>query len=194
MDHETRADWIRRLVVFVMIGGGIAAGIFLDLPGLGREPEPEKRESALKQVDPENFRETINEDNCLTALSMMLDGNPDAEKIAEILEQFEAERKYGDQVKYAELNISENPEMGKSQAVDLEKFAGQIDFYADGYKLGTLKGPTDAAQVEATIDRYLAGLVKRFGRGWLPEVEGMKSGSRKDQILNIQPADPVPPR
>lgn len=176
-----------------MISLGVLAGIFIDIPAIQALGLGEKnRDSELEQVDPDSFREAISVENRLTVIHMMMDGNPDSEKLQEILEQLQEERKYGEKVAYAELDVEKHEAMATAQGVDFEEFAGQIDFYAAGYKLGTLEGPADRPKVEETIERYLAGLVKRFGRGWLPDVEGMTRAGADDKILKVEPADPVP--
>ena len=195
MDDQGRANWIRRLVSLGMITLGVLAGIFVDIPaiqafGMGGKEE----DSELEKVDPDRFREAISAENRLTVIHMMMDGNPDSEKLQEILEQLQEEQTYGKKVAYAELDVEEYEAMATAQGVDFEEFAGQMNFYAVGYKLGTLKGPTTRPEVEETIERYLAGLVKRFGPGWLPDVDGLKRAGADDQILNVQPADPVPGR
>ena len=192
VDDEGRAKWIRRLVLLGMIAAGVIAGIFVDVPAIQAFGFGDKEESKLEQVDPDNFRETISAENRLTVINMMMDGQPDAEKLQEILEQLEEERKYGKKVAYAELDVEKHEELASAQGVNLEEFAGQLDFYAAGYKLGSLKGPADRPKVEETIERYLAGLVKRFGPGWLPEVEGMRRSGEDEPILHVQPADAVP--
>ena len=193
MDEQDGAKWIRRLVLLGMITLGVLAGIFIDIPAIQAfDFGGGKEESALEQVDPESFREAISAENRLTVIHMMMDGNPDSEKLQEILEQLQEERKYGKKVAYAELDVERHEDMATAQGVDFEEFAGQLDFYAAGYKLGTLKGPADRAKVEETIERYLAGLVKRFGPGWLPDVEGMTRAGANEGILKVQPADPVP--
>ncbi|MCH7227617.1 hypothetical protein [Haloferula sp. A504] len=176
-----------------MITLGVLAGIFVDIPAIQAFGFGDKKEeSQLEQVDPDSFREAISAEHRLTVIHMMMDGNPDSEKLQEILEQLQEEQTYGKKVAYAELDVEKHEDMAAAQGVDFEEFTGQMDFYAAGYKLGTLKGPADRPKVEATIERYLAGLVKRFGPGWLPDVDGLKRAGAGDRILNVQPADPVP--
>jgi hypothetical protein len=177
-------------MLLTIVGGAVLLGLYVDLPGLGKLAAAE--ESKLKQLDEDNFRQSISAPNRLTVLNLMVEGQPDAEKLRKILEQLQDERKYGNQVAFAELNLKREEALGNAQQVDLEKFAGQLDFYAGGYKLGSLKGPTDRPEVEETIERYLEGLVKRFGPGWLPDVEGMQRSDKDTPVIHVQPADPVP--
>jgi hypothetical protein len=174
------------------MGIGIGAGFLTEFPGLPPE-NSEQEENVLKQVEPDKLSKTVAVDHQLTVLNTMVDGEPDAEKLRKILAELEKEQKYGTRVKYAEINVSEHPEMAAEHGVDLENFAGQLDFYAAGHRLDPLRGTTDREKVDDTIQRYLNGLVKRFGAGWLPEVEGMRRAKQKEDVIPIEPADPVPP-
>lgn len=187
MDDEKRATWIRRLAALVLIGGAIAAGFFIDFTG-STKAEEEKDEDRVEQVDPENFRNLIAEENCLTVMNLRLDGNPESEQLSKIIKQLEDEETYGDQVVFTELDLKAQPDLAKAQQVDMENYLGRMDFYASGYRLGSLKGPADREKVEQTIQRYLDGLVKRFGPGWLPTVDGMTRGGKDSTILKIEPA------
>lgn len=152
----------------LIFGAAITLGYFVELPVWGFGGDTKEKTSQ----DEEAVREALAVENQLTVLNTMIDGNPDSEKLKELLAQLK-ENKYGDQVE----PVNYDPEVLKVLAgeheVDLEEFAGQLDFYSGGEKLGTLKGETDPIVVEQTIDRYLAGLIKRYGPGWIPKVEGM---------------------
>lgn len=176
-----------------MIIVGILAGTFIDFPAIQALVAGEKEESRLEQADADNFRDLISAKNRLTVINMMDDGNEGAENLRKIIEQLEAEQAYGARVAFAELDIREHKELATAQEVDFKDFSGQLDFYAAGYRLGSLYGPADRPEVEETIERYLEGLVKRFGPGWLPEVEGMQRAGKDDKILNVEPADPLVP-
>lgn len=172
----------------LVLGGGLVAGLFYKFPGLPEEKAGE--EAPAEQVTAENFAEIVSRENQLTVMNMMVDGNPDSEKLQEILAKLD-EQKYGDEVAFTEMKVAENEELARQQGVTPENFGGQLNFYAAGMRLGTLKDETDPLVVEQTIDRYLAGLVKRFGPGWLPDVRGMQRNTGQE-ILTIQPADPAP--
>jgi|GEM_PF-5467116 len=169
----------------VVLGGGVAAGLLLGLPGLGWGDG--KEETALEQVTEKNFSELISRKNRLTVVNMRLDGHPDAEKLARILEELKKNRTFGEQVAYAELDVEEAPGLAEREGFDLESFAGQLNFYAEGERLGVLRGETDPVVVEATIQRYLEGLVERYGPGWLPDVDGM------ERVAAAAPAPPAEP-
>jgi hypothetical protein len=119
---------------------------------------------------------------------MMLDGNPNSEKLKEVLAQLIRE-KYGEKLTVAELDATAQPELAASQGVEVENFAGHLDFYADSRKLGNLLGQTDKKVVEETIDRMLAGMVQRIGKDWLPTVPGMERNRGQD-VLEVKPASP----
>lgn len=189
-DEELRrAEWIKRGVVVLILGLAIAGGFIIDLPWNLQEVAKEKKES-LEQVTKENFKETISRKEVLTVMNLRLDGNPNSDKLKAILENIEAQKPYGDKVGCTEWDLVANQPAG-AKPPDPAQFAGQLDFYANGQKLGSLKGETDPAVVDATIRRYLAGLVKRYGPGWLPEVEGLKEGADTDEILTVEEADPT---
>ncbi|MEP4076191.1 hypothetical protein [Haloferula sp.] len=180
MTDEKKAKLIRKAVMLVIFGGAIGLGYFLKMPvwDFSKDKEEEVADAEAEQL----IRDEMNAENRLTILNSMVDGNPDSEKLKELLEQLKKD-KYGDQVEPVDLDIQKCKNLADEHAVDLEEFAGQLDFYADGQKLGTLKGVTDPVVVEQTIDRYLAGLVKRYGPNWLPNVEGMTRRNTATQAV-----------
>jgi hypothetical protein len=44
--------------------------------------------------------------------------------------------------------------------------------------------------IQDEIERYLKGLIKRVGPGWLPEVEGMQRVSSSTPVIEIEPRTP----
>jgi hypothetical protein len=142
-------------------------------------------------VTKENITEVQASPGKLTVTNMMLDGNPDAEKLKEVLKQLQ-ENKYGNKVVLAELDATAQPELAAAQGVETEEFAGHLDFHANGRKLGELVKNTDAKVVEQTIDRLLAGLLQRIDKDWLPTVPGMER-DRGQAVLEVKPvAVPTP--
>ena len=169
----------------MVFGGAITLGYFVKLPAW--EFKKDKKEEVAGKDAEKLIRDELNAENRLTILNSMVDGNPDSEKLKKLLEELKRD-KYGDQIEPVELEVEKHPDLAAEHAVDLEKFAGQLDFYASGYKLGTLKGETDPVVVEQTIDRYLSGLVKRFGPNWLPKVEGMtRAGPKAPAVATPKP-------
>lgn len=187
---EQKAHWIRRLVMVTIFGSAITLGYFVKLPvwsfGKGKDGQEEKLSEKEQEI-----REALAAQNRLTVLNAMVDGNPDSEKLKKILEELKA-RKYGDQVVAVDLEVELQKTLAAEHAVDLEEFAGQLDFYSGGEKLGTLKGVTDPVVVERTIDRYLAGLVKRYGPNWLPKVDGMRRAQPNSAAAPASTPTPTP--
>jgi hypothetical protein len=185
---QEKANWIRRLFSLVLIGAAVAGGLFFVMPdgwwkGLG------KKEKSGLQVTRENLAAIQSSPGKLAVTNMMLDGHPDSAKLKEILEQLKRD-KYGDKITLAELDASAQPELAASQGVETEEFGGHLDFHADGKKLGELVRQTDPKVVEQTIDRMLAGLLRRIDKNWLPEVPGMER-DRGQPVIEIQPANPT---
>ena len=168
-----KAQWIRRIVMLTVFGTAITLGYFVKLPVWSFGKDKKEQVSEEEKEKEKEIREALSAENRLTVLNAMIDGNPDSEKLKEILAELK-DRKYGDQVEAVDLEVELQKTLADEHAIDMEKFAGQLDFYAGGEKLGTLKGETDPLVVEKTIDRYLVGLVKRFGPNWLPKVGGMR--------------------
>ena len=184
MTSQDKANLIRRLFTLTMLGAAVAGGLFFVMPsgwwkGFGKKPK-----SGL-QVTKENLAQVQASPGKLTVTNMMLDGNPDAEKLKEILKQLQ-ENKYGDKIVLAELDATAEPELAASQSIETKEFGGHLDFHANGRKLGQLVKQTDAKVVEETIDRLLAGLLQRIDKDWLPTVPGMER-DRGQPVLDIKP-------
>jgi hypothetical protein len=184
MPPEQKAAWIRRIFVLVLLGTAAAAGYFFVMPENLKEAMVK---STAVQVTKENIKEVQGKPGVLTVTNMRLDGNPNSKALQEILEKLKQE-KYGEKVQMAEVDIKKEPEIAAAAGlVDLEQFAGHLDFHAEGKKLGDLAGQTDPKIVEATIDRYLAGLLQRIDKNWLPDVPGMQR-NRGQPVLEVKPA------
>lgn len=186
--HAKRATLIRRLVMLVIFGGAIGLGLLTELPVWDS-----LKKGQVEKVDEEEekkIREAMEAENQLTILNTMIDGNADSEKLKEILERLKQE-KYHDQIEPVDLHVEKHKNIADEQEIDLEEFAGQLDFYAGGQKLGTLMDETDPVVVETTIDRYLEGLIKRFGPSWLPSVGGMTRRAQPAATPSPRPAQPT---
>lgn len=190
MTSQEKANWIRRLFSLTLVAGAVAAGLFFVMPDGWWKSFAKKPKTGL-QVTKENLTEVQASPGKLTVTNMMLDGNPDAEKLKEILHQLQKD-KYGDKVVLAELDATAQPELAASQGVETEEFGGHLDFHADGKKLGELVKQTDPKAVEHMIDRMLAGLLQRIDKNWLPTVPGMER-DRGQPVLDIKPATPAKP-
>lgn len=189
MTSQEKANWIRRIFSLTLIAGAVAAGLFFVMPEGWWKGFAKKPKSGL-QVTKENLAQVQASPGKLTVTNMMIDGNPDAEKLKEVLAKLQKE-KYGDKVVLAELDASAQPELAASQGVETKEFAGHLDFHANGKKLGQLVKQTDPKVVEQTIDRMLAGLLQRIDKDWLPTVPGMER-DRGQPVLEIKPAVPKP--
>jgi len=184
MPPEQKASWIRRIFILLLIGSAAAGGYFFVMPE-GMTGAKEKN-TAVK-ITKENIKEVQGKPGVLTVTNMRLDGNPDSKKLQQILEQLKQD-KYQEKVQLAEVDIEKEPEIAAAAGlVDMEKFAGHLDFHAEGKKLGDLVSQTDAKIVEATIDRMLAGMLQRIDKNWLPEVPGMQR-DRGQPVLELKPA------
>lgn len=187
---QEKANWIRRLFSLTLIAGAVAGGLFFVMPEGWWKGWMKKPKTGL-QITKENLAQVQASPGKLTVTNMMLDGNPDAEKLKEILKKLQ-ENKYGDKVVLAELDATAQPELAASQGVETKEFGGHLDFHANGKKLGQLVKQTDAKVVEQTIDRLLAGLLQRIDKDWLPTVPGMER-DRGQPVLEIKPAPPSKP-
>ena len=184
MPPEQKATWIRRIFVLLLLSAAAAGGYFFVMPeGAGAAQE---KNTAVK-ITKDNIKEIQGRAGVLTVTNMRLDGNPDSKKLQQILEQLKQD-KYHEKVQLAEVDIEKEPEIATAAGlVDMEKFAGHLDFHTEGRKLGDLVSQTDAKIVEATIDRLLAGMVQRIDKNWLPEVPGMQR-DRGQPVLELKPA------
>jgi hypothetical protein len=188
---QQKASWIRRIFTLGLIGAAAAAGLFFAMPdGWWKRGGKEEKEDSLK-VTKENIDEIHASPDKLTITNMMVEGNRDAKVLKEILKKLKKD-KYGEKVVLAELEVNKDPKLAAAEGVNLEKFAGHLDFHANGKELEQLVGQTDPAVIEKTIDRLLAGLVQRIGKDWLPDVPGMKRNQGQD-VIPVQPAEPAGP-
>ncbi|MEM9236352.1 MAG: hypothetical protein AAGB14_06190 [Verrucomicrobiota bacterium] len=188
VSHAKRATMIRRLVMLLVFGVAITLGFFVELPVW--DSIAKERVEDVNEEEEQAIRDAMAADHQLTVLNTMVDGNPDSEKLKRILEQLKQE-KYHDQVEPVDLHVDRHKNIAEEHEIDLEEFAGRLDFYAGGQKLGTLLGETDAEVVEKTIDRYLAGLIKRYGPNWLPKVDGMTRAGTQATAPRPAPAQPT---
>ena len=186
MPPEQKAAWIRRAFLVALIGSAAAAGYFFTMPG-GCDEKAKERPDTAVQVTKKNIDEVQGKPGVLTITNMRLDGNPNPKKLQQLLEKLKQED-YGEKVQLAQADIKQEPEIAAAPGiVDLEQFAGPLDFHSEGKKLGNLIGETDPVVVEATVDRILAGLVRRIDKTWLPDVPGMER-NRGQPVIQVHPA------
>ena len=177
MDYETRAAWIRRLIIVVFGAIAIVVGLQFDFLKLADQEEIEDAVVEGKMAGPTSseFEEMIKRSDTLTVVNIMQDGNPGAENFAQIIQALKDEKIFPANVDYVQFDIDGYESVAKQKLVNLETFNGRLDFYGDGKKLGFLVGPSNREKVEETITYYLQGLLKRYKKGWRPEVPGMES-------------------
>lgn len=187
MTPQQKGNWILRLITFALVLGAAAAGLFFAMPQ-GWWQKIKNPKPANLQVTKENITTVQASPGQLTITNMMVDGCADSEELQQLLEQLKIE-KYGDQIVIVELDATKQPELAEEQGVDLENFAGHLDFHADGTKLGDLIGHSDRETVEPTIDRMLAGMLRRIDKDWLPQVPGMVR-DKGQKIIEIKPVTP----
>lgn len=185
MSSQTKAAWLRRIFVLLLFAGAATAGSYAYryLDWRGRE----KHKSTAVEITKENIERIQGKPGVLTITNMRLDGNPDSKKLQEILEELK-KNKYGEKVQLAQVDLEKELQIAaEAGVVDLKEFAGHLDFHTEGRKLGDLIGETDPKVVEATIDRLLAGMVRRVDKHWLPDVPGMER-DRGRPVLTVKPA------
>lgn len=175
MTSQQKAIWIRGIFTCILLGAAIAAALIYVFPENAEAKALADKENAAEEAkDP--VAESRRLEGKLLITNMRLDGNPNPEKLKELLEQLKAE-KYGDKIVIQEKDITpKKVNLETDEKIDMEEFAGQLDFHADGKKLGDLIGHTDRETVERTIDRLLAGMIRRIDKDWLPDVPGMVRG------------------
>jgi len=190
MTSEQKASWIRRLISLFLLLLAAAGGLFFVMPKDWWKRDKRAKPQATIQVTEENIAAIQASPGKLTVTNLLRDGEPNSQLLKEILEKLKKE-KYGDKVTLAELDITKEPKLAAAQGVDLEKFAGHLDFHSDGKKLGQLVAETDPKVVERTIDRMLAGLLQIIDKNWLPEVPGMQR-DKGQPVIELKPAAPAP--
>jgi hypothetical protein len=188
MTPQQKASWIRRLFTLFLLLLAAAGGIFFVMPKDWWKKSEKAKPGATVEVTEENIAEVQASPGKLTVTNLLRDGEPNSQLLKEIVEKLKKE-KYGEKVTLAELNVTKHPKLAAAQGVDLEKFAGQLDFHTDGKKIGQLLGETDPKRVEHTIDRMLAGLLQIIDKNWLPEVPGMQR-DKGQPVLEIKPTPP----
>lgn len=188
MTPQQKASCIRRLFTLFLLLLAAVGGIFFVMPKDWWKKAEKAKPGATVEVTEENIAEVQASPGKLTITNLLRDGEPNSQLLKEIVEKLKKE-KYGEKVALAELNVTKHPKLAAAQGVDLEKFAGQLDFHADGKKIGQLLGETDPKKVEHTIDRMLAGLLQIIDKNWLPEVQGMQR-DKGQPVLEIKPSPP----
>ena len=149
MTHEQRAKWIK-WIFFLLLGGGIIAGVFLY----------SETDEVLKPVEiPEN------------GLQIVLYEDPaerDSQELGKILDGIQ--KKYDELVIVTHVNFQKHPTMAKAAGVTKPPHVVMI---AKSGPVFDFQGLWPREKVELKVDEILRGL-KRFGKDWRPPVKGMK--------------------
>jgi hypothetical protein len=173
MTPDHKGAWMRRLIIFLLIGVAAAGGYAF-------MPKPKKETSGVVstavKVTFQNYKEVYAKPGVLTVVNMRLAGNMASDKIQETLERLKKE-KYGAKIQLAEVDVAVEKGLAGNSGVVPDKLAGHLEFYSESKQMGKLIGQTDPKVVEETIDKILNDMFQRMGKDWKPEVEGMKSGN-----------------
>lgn len=172
MTPDHKGAWMRRLIIFVLVGAA-AAGGYVFMPK-GKKDGPRVASTAVK-VTFDNHKEVYAKPGVLTVVNMRLEGNSASDKLQETLERLKRD-KYGAKIQLAEVDVAVEKALAGLSGVDKDKLAGHLEFYSESKQMSKLVGQTDPKVVEETIDRILGDMFQRMGKDWMPEVEGMTIG------------------
>ena len=173
MTPDHKGAWMRRLIVFLLIGVA-AAGGYAFMPKSKKEGSGVT--STAVKVTFQNHKEVYGKPGVLTVTNMRLAGNSASDKLQETLERLKKE-KYGAKIQLAEVDVAVEKGLAGTAGVLPDKLAGHLEFYSESKQMGKLVGETDPKVVETTIDKILNDMFQRMGKDWKPEVEGMRNGN-----------------
>ncbi len=168
--------WLTTIVKFLVFIGLVAGGVIVCERIFNPEEEKAPEVASLDPI--ELGREYASPDRLLV-INHVVPGSVASRQLSAILAKIDKERTYGDRVACLVLDAKIHRRFAMEQGVDLDRFSGQLDFFVADRKLGTLKGVTDPEVVHETIRTYLDGLIKRYGKGWVPDVPGMKRADQR---------------
>lgn len=173
MTPDNKGAWMRRLIVFLLIGVA-AAGGYAFMPKSKKENTGVV--STAVKITFQNHKEVYGKPGVLTVSNMRLAGNSASDKLQETLERLKKD-KYGAKVQLGEVDVAVEKGLAGMAGVLPDKLAGHLEFYSEGKQMGKLVGETDPKVVEATIDKILGDMFQRMSKDWKPEVQGMKNGN-----------------
>jgi hypothetical protein len=172
---QSGKSWILSVVKFLVLVAVVIGGVVLFERVLSKR---DREELAVASLDPVEFGKAYGSGDQLLVLNYLKLDSPQARQLTAILAKIDAEKTYGDRVICRVLEVNYQRHFAKEQGVDPEDPSGQLDFFVGGKKRGSLKGVTDPKIVHETIQTYLDGLIKRYGKGWVPEVPGMQRAGK----------------
>lgn len=188
MSRKSESGWFKPVLVFALVLVAAVWGFQHGLPEFGSRVE--KDEEELTQLTAKSFAAATASETVLVVANIDKPGSEESRTLEEFLEELEKRDVYSDKVLFAEVSGEVDPELAERMGADLGDPRGHLAFYAGGTKLGELVGETDPKVIEAEIERYLNGLIKRIGPDWLPEVEGMQRVSTRSPALNPESQTP----
>lgn len=168
---QSGTSWILSLVKLLVLVAVVIGGVFVCERVFNKR---DKEEPAVASLNPIEFGKVYGSEDQLLVLNYLKLDSPQARQLTAILAKIDAEKTYDDRVVCRVLEVNYQRHFAKEQGVDPDDPSGQLDFFVGGKKRGSLKGVTDPKIVHETIQTYLDGLIKRYGKGWMPEVPGMK--------------------
>jgi len=177
-------SWLKTLVKLLILIAFIIGGVFI-CERIFKKSDKERL--AIPTLDPINFGKVYASEDQLLVVNYLVPKSPESQQLSAILGKIDSEKTYGDRVICRELEVNFHRTFAKENGVDLYNFTEQLDFFVGGEKRGSLKGVTDPKIVHETIQTYLDGMIKRYGKGWVPEVPGMKRADQATGETGIRP-------
>jgi hypothetical protein len=167
MTHEQRAIWIRRGII-LSVSIGVLLGVWL-FP----EKKPEAKPVAAAAGEAKHLIEILH---------FHLPGNPESEVIAGHLAKVQT--KYGEQLLVTRVDVQKDPERAKAEKVTKPP---KVVMMAGTVRACKFQGVWTQVQIERKVDEILHGL-KRMGKDWRPDVQGMQSAQQAAAVPAAQPA------
>ncbi len=152
MTNEERANWIRRGIILF-----IAVVIVLCVMFFPKKPAPPPKAKAAA--------EAVHD---IEILHYHQPKNSESEQIAASLKKIA--NKYGKQILVTTVDVIAQPELAKAEKVTTPP---KVVMMAGTIRACKFQGVWTYAQIERKVEEILRGL-KRMGKDWRPEVQGMK--------------------
>lgn len=172
MSNSSPGNLMKRLVILALLTAAAVWGYKYGFPEMGGASD--ESDDRLTKLTAKNFSAATEAEDVLVVVNVEKEDSVESKTLEEFLEELEKRDVYSDKVAFAEVVGKHEPELAEEMGAKLKDPRGHLVFYAGNSKLGELVGQTDRKVVEAEIERYLEGLIKRVGPGWLPDVPGME--------------------